>query len=100
VFVLGGLRALRLRRLSGVRVFAAAVAGSAFVDGAQRCAFHLAARQVRIHHATDTDFYLVRAGGSAGGTHPAARHCTHQNRRESIAVPSRRARAHHARALF
>ena len=60
VFVLAGTRALRLRSLRRVRVFAAAVAGSAFVDGAAGCALHLAARQVRIHGATDTDFYLVR----------------------------------------
>jgi hypothetical protein len=66
VYVLGGLRALRLRRLARCRVFAAAVAGSAFVDGASACALHLAARQVRIHHATDTDFYLVR---------PESKHC-------------------------
>jgi hypothetical protein len=61
VFVLGALRALRLRRLVRVRVFAAAVSGSVFVDGATHCALHLAARQVRIHHSTDTDFYLVRS---------------------------------------
>ena len=58
--MLAGLRALRLRSLVRVRVFAAAVAGSAFVDGAQHCTLHLAARQVRIHGATDTEFYLVR----------------------------------------
>ena len=60
MYVLAGVRALRLRSLRRVRVFAAAVAGSAFVDGAEGCALHLAARQVRIHGATDTDFYLVR----------------------------------------
>ena len=60
MFVLAGTRALRLRSLRRVRVYAAAIAGSAFVDGAAHCALHLAARQVRIHGATDTDFYLVR----------------------------------------
>jgi hypothetical protein len=58
VYVLGPLRALRLRSLSAVRVFAFAVAGSAFVEGARSCQLHLAARQVRIHHTSDTDFYL------------------------------------------
>ena len=61
MFVLGGLRALRLRNLARVRVYAAPVAGSAFVDGATGCALHIAARQVRIHSSADTDFYLVRA---------------------------------------
>jgi len=65
VFLLGTLRALRLRRLRGCTVVAAAVAGSAFVDSALRCTMHLAARQVRIHDVEDTDFYLVRRGSAA-----------------------------------
>ena len=47
--MLAPLRALRLCALSRCRVYAAPVAGSAFVEGAAGCTLHVAARQARSH---------------------------------------------------
>lgn len=58
VFLLGRMSALRAHRLSRCRVHCGPVSGSAFLDRIDGCTLHLPAHQVRIHTATDTDWYL------------------------------------------
>ena len=49
---------MRLFQLEDCQVFAAPVAGPCFVDGATGCTLHVAARQIRVHRATETAFHL------------------------------------------
>ena len=58
------LRAVRAYDLRNTRVYAGPVAGSVLLHGADACEFHLCARQVRIHDATNgTSFYVRTASG-------------------------------------
>jgi tubulin-specific chaperone C len=61
VFLPAPIAALFIRNVKRCRVYAGPVGGAAFVEGSEGCAFHLAARQARIHHASATDFYLRTA---------------------------------------
>lgn len=58
IVVRGACTALRLFQLEDCQVFAAPVAGPCFVDGATGCTLHVAARQIRVHRATETAFHL------------------------------------------
>ena len=59
VFLLGTLRALRCHNLTRVKVYVGPVAGSVHAQGIYDCVLQLAARQVRIHNATEgTQFYI------------------------------------------
>ena len=58
------LRAVRAYDLRNTRVYAGPVAGSVLLHGVDACEFHLCARQVRIHDATNgTSFYVRTASG-------------------------------------
>ncbi|KAL4459071.1 hypothetical protein ABPG75_013936 [Micractinium tetrahymenae] len=58
VYLLAPLAALFLHRLRRCRVFTGPVAGACFIEGAEDCVLMIAARQVRIHAAARSDFYL------------------------------------------
>mmetsp|Transcript_48617 Transcript_48617/g.155583 ORF Transcript_48617/g.155583 Transcript_48617/m.155583 type:complete len:405 (-) Transcript_48617:263-1477(-) len=57
VYLLGPMSALRLHRVKDCTIVAAPVLGSVFIDTAERCAFHLATGQIRIHTTTEAQFY-------------------------------------------
>ena len=58
------LDAVRACDLRNTRVYVGPVAGSVLLHGADACEFHLCARQVRIHDATNgTSFYVRTASG-------------------------------------
>jgi len=59
VFLLGSMSALRCHKLARCRLYAGPVAGSAFVDLVSGCDLHIAAHQVRIHAAENSDLYLA-----------------------------------------
>ena len=61
MLILGSLRALRLRRLSRVRVLAVAVDGAVYAEFCTDCELHVASAQVRVHDTYDTQLYLVRS---------------------------------------
>uniref|UniRef100_A0A0E0CLZ7 C-CAP/cofactor C-like domain-containing protein n=1 Tax=Oryza meridionalis TaxID=40149 RepID=A0A0E0CLZ7_9ORYZ len=58
VYLKGKCRALYVHKLKDCRVFVGAVFGSVLIEDVERCAFVIAAHQIRIHEATATDFYL------------------------------------------
>ena len=67
VLILGSLRALRVRRLSRVRLLAVAVDGAVYAEFCTDCELHMASAQVRVHDTYYTQLYLVRS------SHPHSR---------------------------
>jgi len=59
IFMPHPLRALRAHNLKHCQVFAGPVTGSALLYDCSGCSFSLAAQQLRIHDASDCDFYLL-----------------------------------------
>jgi len=60
IWLLGSLRALRLRHLSSVRLIALAVDGAVYAEHCNACALHIAAAQLRVHDSERSAFYAVR----------------------------------------
>ena len=58
VFILGTTRALRCHDLTRTRVYGGPVAGSAHLQNLENCHVEIAARQVRVHDARRTSFYV------------------------------------------
>ena len=58
VFVLGAVRALRCHDLRDTKVYGGPVAGSAHLQNLEGCHVEIAARQVRVHDARRTAFYV------------------------------------------
>ena len=58
VFILGTVRALRCHDLTDTSVYGGPVAGSAHVQRLEDCHIEIAARQVRVHDARRTRFYV------------------------------------------
>lgn len=55
--------ALRMDRIKSCTIYVAAVSGSVHIDFCENCTFIFNSRQLRIHDATFTDFYLhVQSG--------------------------------------
>lgn len=63
VFVPQPITALRMRGLVDCDIYCAAVEGPAYVEGVRRSRIRLAARQLRIHHSHQTDFFVALASG-------------------------------------
>ena len=58
VFILGTTRALRCHDLTNTRVYGGPVDGSAHLQNLENCHVEIAARQVRVHDARRTSFYV------------------------------------------
>ncbi|XP_074580245.1 tubulin-folding cofactor C [Curcuma longa] len=58
IYLKGRLRALFIHRLTNCRVYSGPVLGSILIEEVNDCLLMLASHQIRIHHATATDFYL------------------------------------------
>jgi hypothetical protein len=58
VFILGTTRALRCHDLTNTRVYGGPVDGSAHLQNLENCHVEIAARQVRVHDARGTSFYV------------------------------------------
>ncbi|CAH9075874.1 unnamed protein product [Cuscuta epithymum] len=58
VRLLGCVRALFVHKLANCRVYVGPVTASVLIEEVKNCIFVLASHQIRIHHATDCDFYL------------------------------------------
>lgn len=58
VRLLGCVRALFVHRLTNCKVYVGPVTGSVLIEEVKGCVFVLASHQIRIHHATECDFYL------------------------------------------
>ncbi|XP_044982962.1 tubulin-folding cofactor C [Hordeum vulgare subsp. vulgare] len=58
VYLKGKCRALYIHKLRDCRVFIGPVFGSVLIEDVERCTFVMAAHQIRIHEARETDFYL------------------------------------------
>jgi hypothetical protein len=69
VYICRPLRALRVHNLVNCHVFVGPVAGSALIYDCRGCRFSLAARQLRVHNTTDSDFCLAARSG------PIIEHC-------------------------
>ena len=58
IFILGSVRAMRCHDLERCKIFGGPVSGSAFFQKLQKCHVEISARQVRVHDAYDTGFYI------------------------------------------
>lgn len=58
VRLLGCVKALFVHKLKNCKVYVGPVTGSVLIEEAKGCVFVLASHQIRIHHATECDFYL------------------------------------------
>jgi len=57
-FLRGSMGALRFENITRCTVITGPVTGGCFSEGAVDCKFHLVAHQLRLHHVTQSDFYV------------------------------------------
>lgn len=58
VRLIGSVRALFIHKLRNCKVYTGPVIGSILIDDVEGCTFAMASHQIRIHNATNSDFYL------------------------------------------
>lgn len=57
------MKALYVKNVTNSRIYAGYVMGASFFNSTNKCSYHVASHQIRIHKAYNTDFYLYAKQG-------------------------------------